>query len=105
MKRYATVTVVAVLALGALATGIAVAGDSPQQGCNPGEWVQVTSGDRGTFTVKRTLPEGYSAHSNDGVTIHSDGRVEAPAGTTVECIAATHLDMPTQVYEDTTAGT
>jgi hypothetical protein len=95
MKRYATVAVLAALALGALATGIAVAGgdDSPQ-GCKPGDWVTVTkvepTGDKSTFSVKRSLPEGYSAHSDDGVTIYSDGRVEAPAGSTVECIAPTY---------------
>lgn len=76
--------------------GEGVGNDSPQ-GCTPGEWVKVTTvepnGDTDTTVLRHRLPEGYSTTSTgDGpqVTINSDGSVDAPAGSTLECIAPTH---------------
>jgi hypothetical protein len=62
-RRYATVAVVAGLALGAFATGIAVAGDNDSpQGCNPGEWVHAkvvkANGESLSMSDHADLPAG-----------------------------------------------
>jgi hypothetical protein len=93
MKRYATAAVIAALAVPIGVAEAKVSNDSP--GCNPGEWVKVTTvepnGDTDRVVLKRRLPEGYSVESSGPpVTINSDGSVEAPGASTVECIAPTH---------------